>query len=442
MDTKQVIRMLTYGYLNFVPMALSCWVTTIIPEIMTRNFKISDPEMVSRNIGYFYSSYYWGILVSAFIWPSAVFYISKRNAMLLGLILMTCSNYFVGKTINISYICFFKFLTGFSYNVGSIGKDFLFYFTKPKYRQYIFNVSTSFVMIGVFLTPFIGSWLYNWCEKDFETANDYITLLCVFEVLLFVVVFYLFYTPGDIADGTIGDDEEKARLKEDFDDDPKQQKGIMHVLQISVKDSNIRNLLIVYVLTNGVFNVCTNLMVLYLETPWNENGFGLSSEIVSKINIFVFLPVTFLILFSPIFVPSKIQGKTFINFFIWLLLLSIFSFPVLRDLIPDKNHQKYAFLPLTQLFLMYISIPKVYSPILNFNLCVSVDKYCRTSVNSINLILSSFASASFTVSIFPIFGWALFNPAVRSNIRLTHYIPFLLLVFLLIGALFSLRKLK
>lgn len=442
MDIRQILRVFTFGFACFLPNLISFWVLAILPQIVIYNMGVHDKEQVSANCGYFFSSFYSGIIAGALIWPTIMLYISKRNAVFIGLCGLGFFNYLVGESKNLEHVYLFRFLSGMFHNLNSVGKDFVYQFAKPIFRLYSFSIKTLFTFMASFIGPFFGYYLYVWCNNDFEKSNRYITYIFLVGIALFYVVFFLDFKPGDIADDPNLDEEEKTKLMDEKNENFKEQKGLIHVFKVCMKSDYLRNLSIVYFLTNGVYKTSTMLAIMYIETPWKEYGYGINSSAVSLVALIAFIPAAIMVLVSPTFVPSKISYKGFIQFFITTLAIAIFLFPFARDLIPEQNHEEYAITSLVLLAFLFASVPKLYSPFINYNLNNNVDKYCRTSLNSLTFILSSLSSAIFATVVFPILGWSLYNPRFEGKVQYSKYISFLILDLGMALSLYILKKIN
>lgn len=441
-EIRQLIRLVAFGYENLLPNMLSYWVVAIIPEIMTHNLGVTDKEMLSYYCGAFFSSFFWGIMVGSFMWPTAVNYLSKRTAVFVGIIGLGFFNYLIGQTNSLNMIFFYRFLCGIFHNLNSVGKDFIYEFAKPKFRLYGFSIKTLFTFVASFIGPWAGYELYVWCDRSFTRALYYITLLFVVGAIIFIIVFYLDFTPGDADyDHTPDADEEQEKLTEGHVDDEDQagQKGLWEVTKTCMKNDYLRNLIIVYFLTNGVYKTSTMICIWYMETPWEDQGYGVGSGAVSLISLISFIPASILVLTSPKFVPSKFSYKGFITFFIITLTIAIFLFPFARDMIPEKGHEHWIWISYVLLGFLFSSVPKLYSPFINYNLNNRVDKYSRTSLNSLTFILTSASAGVFATIVAPMLGFSLYNPGFAGH-WYSKYLSFGVLDICLIISLLIIRK--
>lgn len=439
-ESRQLYRLLAFGYMNVLPNILSFWVLAIIPEILTNNFHMKDPQQISIASGYFFVFFFLGIIVGALIWPTVIFYISKRTALLVGLIGMCTFNYLVGVSTSVTKAFLFRFFTGMFHNFNSVGKDFIFQFARPSYRQYGFSVKTLFGILTSFMGPFIGHWIYTSTNGDFRESMKIITLLFIIGIVIFIIVFFLDFKPGDATYDLDVDEEEVRPALIRSENDTSFQKGLLPVFRLCIQNTYLRNLSIVYFLTNGVYKCGTIVAVLYLETAWERQGYGMTSQNIANAAFLSFFPAAFLVIVSPSFVPTQIPYKSFIRFFIILMGVTLILFPLVRDLIPERKGEMFGRISLFLLIGFFGSIPKLYSPFINFNLNNAVDKYSRTALNSITFIFSTSSTALMTLTLSPLMAISLFSPVVEGHVEVTKYLVFVILDFVLAGTLIVLSK--
>ena len=439
-EIRQIMRLLTFGYESCLPNILSFWVLAIIPEIMVNNMEVTEKYLISYYSGMFFSMFFWGMVVGSFFWPTIVSYISKRTCIFISLFMMGFFNYMTGQTKDLNYILFLRFATGVFSNLNSVGKDFVFDFSKDIFRLYAFSIKTQFTFIASFIGPWLGYKLYIWSGKDYTISTYYITLLFCIGLILFVPVFYLDFKEGDILSKNHEEDEILG-INDASEVAVEKQKGLFEVLKIILKIDFLRNLILVYFITNGVYKTSTTLVILYIETPWTEQGYGVSSEYVSLVGLVAFIPASILILTCPLFVPKKITYKAFMVFFICTFGVVLFMFPLIRDLVPENGKTNPVWIAYVLLGLMFASVPKLYSPFINFNLNNNIDKFSRTSLNAWTFILSNGAAALFTTIISPLLGYTLYGEGL-GNHSLTKYVAFIILDLFLILALWLMRKIQ
>ena len=439
MDIRQIIRLVTFGYENMLPNILSYWVLAILPEIMFNNLGVTDKETLSLYCGMFFSTFFWGIMIGSLMWPSAVRYMSKRTAILISIFGLGLFNFLMGCTSSLSLVLLFRFLAGLFHNLNSVGKDFIYQFARPKYRLYAFSVKTLFTFVASFLGPWAGYQLYVWCDNDFNQSIYYISILFVIGVILFIAVFFFDFKNGDAEHDHHFDEEEAVNILEEIDF--KKEKGLWEVFKFCMQSDYLRNLIIVYFLTNGVYKTSTIMAIWYMETPWADDGYGVTSYAVSIVGLISFIPAATLILLSPKFVPSKISYKGFIMFFISSLTFVIFLFPFVRDILPDSYNTHSVWISYLLLAFLFASVPKLYSPFINYNLNNRVDKYSRTSLNSLTFILSSASAALFATIVSPLLSYSLYNRNFSGHFY-SKYLAFVVLDIGLIISLLILRKIN
>lgn len=443
-EFRQLVRLGAFGYESMLPNILSFWVVAIIPEIMLNNLGVTNKEALSYYCGNYMSMFFWGIMVGSFLWPTIVNYLSKRTSVFVGIVGLGFFNYLIGQTTSLNTIFFYRFMCGIFHNLNSVGKDFIFDFAKPTYRLWAFSIKTLFTFVATFIGPWVGYQLYVWCNRDFALSIFYITLAFVLGVIIFVVVYYIDFTPGDAdEDETPKEhrDEEKQKLVEGAHETSEEigQRGLAEVFQTVLKNQNLRSLIIVYFLTNGVYKAGNVVSILFMETPYADGGWGVTSDVISFISLMAFVPAALMVLISPKFVPSVISYKAFITFFMSTLIIAFALFPLMHDAIPKESHEEYKWVSYVLLGFLYASVPKLYSPFINYNLNKGVDKHSRTSLNALTFILSSASAGFFTTFVAPLLGISLYNPTLHGY-WWAKYITFMVLDICLIVALWFIKK--
>lgn len=315
MEIRQLVRLFTFSYLNFLPNLLGFWIVAILPEVIENNLHVKDKAMLSTIAGFYLSYFYWGIIIGSFFWPYALNFVSKRNAILIAITFQGGINALTGQTTKLTWIYFLRFAGGFMHNINTVGKAFVFEFAKSGYRQYAYSQKVVFTYLASFGGPIFGYYLYIYTGRSFSLSMLYISAFYLIGVVLLVVVFYLDYSPGDINEPVAHQDEEAKPLKENEERQTDNQKGIWEVLWHCLGRSDLRNLIIVYFLTNGVYKASNMIAIFFLETAWENQGLGVSSVAVSLITLLAFVPAAAIILISPQYVPSKFSYRAFIKLF-------------------------------------------------------------------------------------------------------------------------------
>lgn len=60
---------------------------TLLPEIIDRNLGYHEVRDQSTVAGYFFTFFFYGLIVGSFTWPSLVTFSSKRNSIFVALII-------------------------------------------------------------------------------------------------------------------------------------------------------------------------------------------------------------------------------------------------------------------------------------------------------------------------------------------------------------------
>ena len=445
-EIRQLVRLFTFSYLSFLPNLLGFWILPILPEVIENNLQIKDKAQLSTVAGFFLGYFYYGIIFGSFFWPYALRVLSKRTALFIGIGLQGLFNALAGQTLSIGLIYFYRFAGGFCHNVNSVGKDFVFDFAKPEYRQYAYSLKTVFTYLASFVGPIFGYYLYLFSGRSFALSMLYISTFYLLGLALFVAVFYVDYSPKDI-DGRAASeslDEERVALTDEEGQEVRptedaKQRGMWEVLWVCLGREDLRRLILVYFLTNGVYKASNITAIFLLETPWASQGFGISAQTVSLIALFAFVPAVLVVLVSPLYVPSRLSYKAFIQLFVAAMAVLLVALPLLRDLLPERGHERFLWVAYAVQAFLYLSAPKMYSPFINYYLNNNVDSYSRTSLNSLTFLLSNLAGAVVLSIVGPLFSFTLFDPMFRGYEVYTKYVCFVIMSLLLCAALFCLR---
>lgn len=460
MEFHQIIRLIVFGYLSFLPNLLSYWVAVVLPEVIQNNLKITDKTEISKMAGYFYSSYFFGLVIGSLTWPYLIKIMSKKMALLCGLFFQGLFTFLTGVTINLQWFFMFRILTGFFNNINTVGKDFIFEFAKPKYRQYAFSIKSVFTMLGIWISPLMGYYLYNHYDKSLEKSMTFLAMLFMMACGLFIAFFYIDFMPVEIEEQvrisiSIQEDledktelhqkihEESLRLLENEEKKRKKcSKGIIDVLKEIWRNKSIRNYTIIYFLTNGVGTTKNVLLVFYMETSWAEGGLEISPMALSLVNIGVFIACMVFLLISPIYVPSKIAYMTIIKQIVVLMILTMVLMPIIRDVLPNGEESKWIFAILFAYGMTSFFNPKLFSPFINYFLNDRIDKNSRTSMNSITFIGSCLTATLVMSIVSPFFSLSMHHKSFTDYAPYNKYVVFLLLDVLLVICLCFLKAEK
>lgn len=518
MELRQVCRLVTFGYVTALPSILIFWILPLLPEVISVNLGVTDPSQISRIASYFEAAFFIGLIVGSLLWPYALHITSKRNAILIGLVLQGVSNALNGQTTSIPTFIFLRFLTACFSNVNTIGKDFIFDFAKPKYQQYAYNVKNLFSLASSFGGPILGWYIYEKYDHNLADSLIFISMFYGVGIALFVVVFYLDFTQGDNqeietedskpkeepveeehkmliqdeglpecseeeeqdSNADVSEQEEQPQANKLTDDKvvtdvkrtntqteikdvpdsklirgmqplhdslvvsedayllegeerPPERMSLMDVFVHCLFDNNMRNLIVVYFITNGVYKAQVLVTIFFLETSWKDHGYGLSAQVVATINICCYIPVAISVAVSPLFVPSKVSYSHYTTFLIVLLAVALFSVPLSRELVGGQSRYVSISIAYGIQAIVNISTPKMYSPFLNFIMNKSMHSDYRTSLNSITFILSNLSAACLVLLIVPFYSQSMFDPAYTQYAPYNKYFCFVFLdMFLMI----------
>lgn len=164
---------------------------TVLPLILRYNLSVESDKAISNYLSMYFSSFYYGGILGAFIWPYITNHLSKRNCILFSLTLQGIFNTLSGCFNKFILICLFRFLIGFSYNLNTVGKAFLLEVCEEKYQQYAFTIEMCFSLFGVFVSPLLGYKLYTYTGYDYKTTCLYLLMLYATGIALFVIFFYV-----------------------------------------------------------------------------------------------------------------------------------------------------------------------------------------------------------------------------------------------------------
>ena len=454
MEIRQIYRILTFAYITLLPNLLVFWILTILPEIVVNNLEVTDKSQISKVVGLFDGVFFIGLIIGSFIWPYTLKLISKRTALFISLLLQGAFNALTGQAKTVELLIFLRFITACCSNMNTVGKDFIFDFAKPNYRQYAFSVKNVFSVAAAFLGPLLGYYVYRYSNKSLSLSLLYISCFYLIGIILFILVFYLDFSEKEcIPQSTAVLDEEKVPIttentEENLEEikpevsEKKKQKGIGEVCSYILKNPDLRGIVIVYFITNGIYKTQVMISIMFLETAWNDGGMGIDSKIVAMINVLTYIPVALTILISPIFVPKKVSYAAFMNFMIFVLLLSLFLLPFSRDLIKQGKPSDFIWVVYLLQSIINCVTPKMYSPFLNYLLNKRVDRYSRTALNSITFILSNLSAALMVMLILPFYSVSMFDDLFLQHKPYNKYFCFVIMDIVLLISLPFVRHVK
>lgn len=561
MELRQVYRLITFAYVTALPSILIFWILPLLPEVIEHNLGIRDKAEISKIASFFEAVFFVGLIVGSLLWPYTLRYLSKRNALLLGMSLQGVVNALTGRMTTLSMFILFRFLTACCSNVNTIGKDFIFVFAKPQYRLYAYGVKNIFSVAAAFAGPILGYYVYEYCHHDLQKSLDFISMFYLVGIVLFVIVFYLDFHEGDsiendtpegatppgdqklyklvktleeinqepyggelepqpgkrpkrdsvnlrlsqedeeldekmkllgiqdheqidspegasprpqlprqVSSGEVIESEfprrdrpinepvsdakrsvvqpqdisesELERKMQRFEDSLmvskyqslySQDKSLWEVFKECMAEKDMRNLIIVYFITNGVYKAQVLISIFFLETAWRNGGWGLSAKTVATISVLCYIPVALAILISPSFVPKRVSYAGYTKIMISTLLVGLFLVPFSRDMIHRDDRKTAVWVAYGIQALINISTPKMYSPFLNFIMNKSMHKDYRTSLNSITFILSNLSAAMLVLLVVPFYSISMFSPAFTQYEPWNKYFCFVFMdMFLMV----------
>lgn len=196
METRQVVRVIVFSIVNFLPNLLAYWLVAVMPEIIEINLKITNKGRLSEVASLFYAMGHFGMIVGSFIMPHMLDYMSYRTIILLGMIIECILNALMGQVVSLYFIYFIRFFIGFFLNMNSVGKAFVFEFANINYRQYAFSVRTEFTFVAIFCGPLLGYYVYMYSGRSFSLSLIYMSGTYLIGIVLFYIVFFLDYHPS------------------------------------------------------------------------------------------------------------------------------------------------------------------------------------------------------------------------------------------------------
>ena len=395
-DKIQKVRVVVFGYLTQLPIFLTLWSLTIMPEILKVNFDIQESGQRTKVAGIFYTSFFYGIIIGSLTWPYLLKFISKRNALLYAIILQGILNVVMGGTTSLKAIYIIRFISGTLHNLNTVGKDFIFDFCDDIHGQYAFNFKSCFGLLASFAGPFVGYYIYALTGKSFFLSCLIVSGFYVVGILGFIIFFY--WVKDDIKTfkkiPTIADEDELAKLNPKTDDVRKrEQHGIKDTLVYISTHKQTVAYIVAYVLANGTFKTMNLISVFFLEAPLEEEGLGITSKELTYITLASYFPCLILLMVSPMLVPKRFSYTFFICGCMLLFSLFIGAYPIIKDIVNTTNFSKLSWLIYTNQFLLLVANPKLFSPFINFLIGKAVPRSMRTSANAITFISSTLCSA-------------------------------------------------
>lgn len=436
-----ITRLVIFGYLNFIPVLTNQWSAVILPLILRNNLKIEDESSYTLIAVYFFISFFVGINIGCFLWPLLVGHLTKRNCILISVVVMGIANTASGLYLNVFYICFWRVVAGAALNLHTVGKDFLFEFCHDdQYRQYGLTLDSCFALVGNIMGPFIGYEIYSHNGFDFTRSCLWIGGMFLVGVVAFLLAFFINY---EIKVSSISDDEEKElvmRLRRKSSTQVMSSKNYFDVFKEAFKTPSVRNIILLFTIATTCTNCDLILSVFYLQTSWEDEGLGVSASALSYVSLAAFLPALAIISSSPKFVPSKVSYRRFIQAIILIFSAAVIITPLLRELIPTDGRRKYLGFVYANQIVKYCSSSHVISPFLHYLLNKKANEFIRTSLNSINYIFCTLSLVVLMNLIVPLLSWSLFCASFKRLHPFNKCLTFWIVGALSLSGLFFVPK--
>lgn len=447
-------RLAIHTILNGIPCLAYQWSTIILPEILAKNFGITEKTRVSFYASLFYVSYFCGLFVSCFIWPFVVQYVSKRRCLLFSTLMYGIITMCSGIGNNLTWLLISRFLTGMFLNVNSIGKDLLFEFCKGPLRQIGLSFDSCIALIMNLAGPFMGMLIYRATDGNLQTTLLWVGSVYLFSAALFLV-FFFFVPYREKHRNSFSVEEEQGRQAAAAQNEENlplmtEKKGRMQITTRSTKEviywcvhyKSLRNPILIYGISLAVTNCDLLLTVVYLETAWADSGLGVSADALSLCFALSVIPACIILLSSPSFCPSKISYSAFMRIFICIFGMGVLFTPLLRDIIPEQHHEHARWLAYLVVILKNCSNGRLYAPFIHFHLNSKCNRYIRTLINTINFVVATLFTIILVNCIVPLESILLFDPRFTSFRPYNKYPLFMVLVILQTISLFLIEDIQ
>lgn len=453
MEIRQIYRILIFSYITFLPIFITLWCMTILPQIISENLNYPSVKDQTRIAGLFFTSFFYGLIIGSFIWPQIVHLTTKRNLIFWAVLTQGFFTAILGFYNNIWWIVGCRFICGLMHNLNTVGKDFVFEFAKPNYRQYTFSFKSCFGILASFAGPFVGYYIYQFSGQSFMISNFIVAIAFAVGLVLFFLAFYLDFTPGEIEgnlnqtlelqkkDDIEEEDQEllpNERISETVEIIPEKKLSLWQVFLHCMKMPDVRGLIIIYFVANGVFKSVTMIVIFYIEQPYEKEGLGINNKNMSIITLISYFPSVIILMGSPKIVPKFFGYIKFIRTMTFILSISILTIPMIRDIFSEKFILENQWIIYLNVILLNAFNPKLFSPFVNYLVNSRVKREERTAVNSITFISSTLCS-SLLINIVSVLYSDSFTDGFFLKLRpFNKYFSFVFLAVLLwVGILFT-----
>jgi MFS family permease len=440
-------RMFVFAFQNFIPIMTCQWSSIILPDILRYNLKIVDESTFSLIANYFYISYFIGIILGCFIWPYLVQFISKRNCILISTFMIGVANIASGYGQDVTHICACRFVAGCFLNIHTVGKDFLFDFVPEEHRQFTLSLDSCFGLMGHLGGPFIGMHIYYLNDRDFKATCFWIGVIFFFGVLLFLIAFYIIeYTGYHHGEGLKKDtnriEEERVRLRNSEGEEQGmiEVTSTLDVFKVCANNLDIRNSIIVFGITTAASNCDLVLSVIYLQTPWADQGLSISPVVLSNISLLSFLPALSILLYSPKICPSRIPYLSYIRIFVFVFALAVLVTPLFRDILPEANHADFNILVYLNQIMKYCTNCHIVAPFIHYTINRRANRHIRTTINSINFVISTTLVVVFMNLIVPLLSVSLYSPQFQNLKPFNKYFTFVMVAGIQLSCFYLIGK--
>jgi MFS family permease len=159
------MKLAVFGIMNFIVFLTNTWLTLDINKILVENLNVKESD-ISSVASVLFSSFFYGLLLSSFIWPPCVSKFPKFFCIISSFIILGLINWSCFYITNIYYIIFTRFLAGTFQNIHTVGKDYLFDQFSEDYAKTGLIIDSCFGLLGTFL-------IYSLiCNRSFNSACD------------------------------------------------------------------------------------------------------------------------------------------------------------------------------------------------------------------------------------------------------------------------------
>ena len=417
------------------------WILTVMPRIITHNFKTTLDSEKSIIASYYFISYLVGLIVGSLLWPSIVRYLSKSNCLLLGLTLQAFFCVFIGRAQTTLTLGVFRFLFGMSNTINTVGKDFIYDFVDPDSRQFVFTFRSMAVLISSLAGPVLGFYIYYGTGESFKISMVWIAALLLSASLFFFIVFVLIFPLHDV-DYVQAEEETQVLIENHHQAKPDcpshKQLSLLAMIKFIWTHETLRNSIFGAFFVFAVYNTQMFITFYYMEINWSEGGLGLSDKQVSHLALFMFVPILGLYLASPKIIPKYISIYSLFRVILITNILLLMMLPTLRDLLATLTIEQRNPIISTVICLYFVFNLNFISPFLNFHMNNLVPKNGRTSFNSLTFlgVCSGMILVNFTIV--RIFSGTMYDPMFLAFAPFNKYISFFAFSALLLAALWLL----